>query len=52
MTGVSEAIRTALLKQKDERVEDGLYWETQIAFAYDSNRIGQPSVKEADAEHL
>lgn len=35
----TEAIKETLLEQRENRVERGFYWENQIAFAYNSQKI-------------
>lgn len=43
----ADAILDTLLEQKQERVERGFYWENQIAFAYNSDKMeGSPLSKE------
>ncbi len=44
---VSEAILATLIEQKTDQTERGFYWENQIAFAYNSDKMeGSPLTKE------
>lgn len=44
---IADAVRKTLLEQREHKVERGFYWENQIAFAYNSEKMeGNPLSKD------
>lgn len=49
---VSQAMLETLLNQRDGRIEGGFYWESQIAFAYNSNKIEGSALTEEQTRQM